>query len=201
CDGGRARRRRSLALGGASRGEGRQPPYSNEIWIRRTMGEVPRRPRRQLNPSDRSRRERASRGRSHVAGSCVAACAGAEASRRGNRGRNWTGGMHPPGAERAPAPLARGHEAAERDERGGFAGHVGGEHAATPQAPAHPRQLLHHPAVTVEKLTPISAANVSWLMPRRRRRPRTLPALSFIVTPPPTWERAAATPSAPLLAP
>src|SRR5216117_1241200 len=259
---------------------------------------------------------RASRRRSHAAGSCVAACARDEARRRGDGDRNRTGGVLPPGAERASAPFTRGHEAAERDERGGFAGHLGGEHAAAPQAHAYPRQLFHRPAValeevphdaevvgrhadvtgaepgvghagscqrearpdlgrwadrqacllglspsighaglrsvdgdaaprarhspfagpeprkassprpcrrasswmarhesalsllcafshrlTVEKLTPISAANVSWLMPRRRRRPRTLPALSFIVTPPPTWERAAATPSAPLLAP
>src|SRR5438132_1484388 len=55
--------------------------------------------------------------------------------------------------------------------------------------------------LTVEKLTPISAANLSWIRPRRCRTARTLPALSFIVTPPPTWERAAATPSTPLLAP
>ena len=55
------------------------------------------------------------------------------------------------GAERASAPFPRGHEAAERDQQGGFASHLA-RVAATLKAHENPWQLLHRPAVAFEEV-------------------------------------------------
>ncbi|TMB24600.1 MAG: hypothetical protein E6J59_00095 [Deltaproteobacteria bacterium] len=60
--------------------------------------------------------------------------------------------MSTPAAERASAPFARGHEAAERDQHGAFASHLIREQVTAAQAHEHSRQLLHRPAVAFEEV-------------------------------------------------